>query len=89
MEFSRRRYQVEGPELDRAKKIELVVMIDGRVVVQVQAREPGLLAFVSRPDAQGFDIDIVEPVGRRFVDRMLPSETEPVADWQLAALGLR
>lgn len=85
-EYRRRRYQVAGDDLDRAKRIELQVVVDGKVIVQVQAREPGMLAFVSREREQGFDIDIVEPVGRGFVDRIAPSEIEPVADWQLRAL---
>lgn len=85
-EYSRRRYRVEDPALDKARRIELVVLMDGRPIVHVQAREPGLLAFVSREGEQGFDVDIVEPVGRRYVDRMLPSEVEQVAEWQRRAL---
>lgn len=88
-QFNRRRYVVEGDSLDRAKRIELIVRVDGKTLVQVQAREPGLLAFVSKPSDQGFEIDIIEATGRRYTDQAVPEgPTEPVADWQYEALGL-
>ena len=89
--FSRRKYTVAGEDLDKAKRIELHVIIDGKRVVQMQAREPGLLAFVSKPDEQGFDIEVIEPTGPKinFTDRAVPEESaEPVADWQFKALGM-
>ena len=87
--FSRRRYTVEGDDLDKAKKIEVIVKLDGRTVVHVQAREPGMVAVVSRPTEQGFDVDMVEPVGARFVDHAVaPISDQVVADWQFEALGL-
>lgn len=85
----RRHYTIEDPALDRARRIELLVKVDGKVIVHVQAREPGLVAFVSRPEDQGFDIEIVQ-VGQQFVDVELPPgvSPEPVAEWQYTALGL-
>ncbi len=86
--FSRRRYTVEGKGLDEAKRIEIIVKVDGKVHVHVQAREPGLVAFVSRPKDQGFDIELVEAKAGRYVDRMAPSDLEGVAEWQFEALGI-
>jgi hypothetical protein len=87
--FSRRRYVVEGDTLDKAKRIELIVKVDGKPVVQMQAREPGMLAFVSKPADQGFEIDVVEAVGKRYIDHMAPGDPpEAVADWQYEALGM-
>jgi hypothetical protein len=87
--FSRRRYTVEGGDLDKARKIELIVKVDGKPIVQVQAREPGIIAFVSKPVEQGFDIEIVEAVNRQYFDRAVPdSSQEGVTGWQLEALGL-
>lgn len=89
-QFNRRRYVVEGEDLDKARKIELMVRVDGKTLVHVQAREPGMLAFVSKPTEQGFDIDIVEANGMRFVDTAVPMQKgEAVAPWQFEALGIK
>lgn len=87
IEYQRKHYRVEGDDLDKARRIEVVVIVDGKTLVHVQAREPGIVAFVSQPAEQGFDIEVVEVAGRRYGDAMVPSELEPVAAWQLAALG--
>ena len=87
--FSRRRYTVEGDDLDKAKRIEVIVKLDGRTLVHMQAREPGILAVISRPKEQGFDIDVIEPRGVQFSDQAVaPQGQEAVADWQFEALGL-
>jgi hypothetical protein len=87
--FARRRYVVEGDDLDKAKKIELIVKVDGKQLVHVQAREPGLVAFVSKPLEQGFEVDIVEVDKRHYFDRAVPEvSAEGVADWQFAAMGI-
>lgn len=90
IQYNRRRYTVEDPALDKAKMIRLTVEVDGVKYAYVQAREPGMLAFISRPDAQGFDLEVVEASGKRYTDRMLPDgeTTEPLADWQIDALKL-
>ena len=87
-DFSRRRYLVEGEQLDKAKLIEVIVMIDGKQFSRVQAREPGIVAVVSKPRDQGFEIDMVEPSRGRFVDRAAPTELEEVQAWHFAALGM-
>ena len=87
--FSRRRYTVESDSLDKAKLIEVIVKVDGKVMVHMQAREPGMIAFVSKPNDQGFEIDVVEAVGKRYVDQMVPSEMAAVADWQFEAMGIK
>ena len=87
--FSRRRYTVEGADLDKARKIELIVKIDGKTIVHVQAREPGMVAFVSKPMDQGFEIDIVEAGGKRYFDAAVPdSSLEKLSPWQCAALEI-
>lgn len=88
--FSRRRYTVEGPDLDKARKIELIVKIDGKTMVHMQAREPGIVAFVSKPLDQGFEIDIVEAGGKRYSDVMAPdSPPTKICPWQLDALEIK
>jgi hypothetical protein len=91
-QFGRRQYTIEGDDLDKASKIRVVVYIDNQKIVDVQAREPGILAVVSKPDEQGMDVEIVEPGGARFVDYKLPSgeQVTPSPEaWQLDALGLK
>lgn len=90
-DFVRRRYVYESDALDNAKRIELRVLIDGKPVVQMQAREPGILAFVSKPNEQGFQIEVLQADKVRYTDvRGLDgSLTEPVQDWHLEALGLK
>ena len=87
--FSRRKYTVEGEDLDKAKKIELIVKVDGKQIIHVQAREPGMVAFISRPLDQGFDIDMVEVDKKLYFDAAVPEVSkEAVADWQFKALGI-
>jgi len=88
-DFARRRYTVEGGDLDRARRIEVLVRIDGRTLVHMQAREPGLVAFVSKPADQGFDIEVVEATAGKYADHALPDDTDvEVAEWQYGALKL-
>jgi hypothetical protein len=89
-DFHRRHYQVESPVLDDARRIEVKIIVDGKLWVHMQAREPGLMAFVSRADAQGFDIEVVEAKGVRFTDHRTPAGemTPPLAQWQKDALKL-
>ena len=88
--FHRRSYTVEGAALDEARRIEVRIFVDGKPLVQMQAREPGIMAFVSHPEAQGFSIEIVEASGVRFTDMRTPAgeQTLPLAPWQKGALGL-
>ena len=89
-DFHRRHYIVESPDLDKAKRIELRIIVDGKVMVQTQAREPGIMAFVSKPKDNGFEIEIVEAGGARYTDIRTPAggQSEPLAPWQKEALGL-
>lgn len=95
-DFGRRGYYIsddpsdkEKGELEKAKRITIVVLIDGKKYASLQAREPGMVAIVSRPDEEGIRIEVVSPEGVRFTDVMTPEgireqETEP---WQKEALG--
>jgi hypothetical protein len=89
-DFNRRRYTVEGGGLEAAKKVELIVLVDGAKLCHVMAREPGILAFVSKPTEPGFDIEIIEASGVRYTDVRLLSgkSTEDVEEWQWDALGM-
>jgi len=84
--FVRRGYTVRDDKLDKAKRVEIIVRVDGQTMAQVQAREPGLVAFVSRPDEPGFDIEIVEASGARFTDMKLPPAKGTPLSWQQDAL---
>lgn len=88
--FQRRRYVVGGEGLDKAKTIELIVKVDGRSIAHVVAREPGIVSIVSKPDEQGFDVDIVELRAFRYPDQIVPTQDASleVAAWQFEALGL-
>lgn len=89
-DFTRRSYHVESPALDKARRIEVRVIVDGKLLVQTMAREPGIIGFVSKPDDEGFDIEIVEATGVKYTDIRTPTGemTPAVADWQKLALGL-
>ncbi len=90
-DFSRRHYTAEGsPQLNKAKRIELVIKIDGKPFVQIQAREPGMLAFVSKPSDDGFELEIIEAKHIKFSDirTIEGNATEKLESWQLEALGL-
>lgn len=90
-DFHRRSYRVEGEHLDRAKKIRVVVMVDGKKEVDIEAREPGMLAILSLPTEQGIDIEIVEAGAKRYIDALTPDEAAAATalkPWQRAALGL-
>lgn len=88
-QYNRRRYTVEGDALEKAKRITLIVEVDGKRYVHVEAREPGMVSFISRPDAPGFDIELIEATGRRYTDRAVPAgENDALAQWQIDALGL-
>jgi hypothetical protein len=89
-DFNRRSYTVEDPALDSARKIEVIVKVDGKTYVHTEAREPGIIAFVSRPKDQGFAIEIVQRGGRRYTDVMAPADMrdDALKPWQVEALGL-
>ena len=89
-DFTRRHYVVESPALDQARRIEVRVIVDGKIMVQAMAREPGIMAFVSKPTEQGYEIEIVEATGVKYTDIRTPAGgfTEPLADWQKQILGL-
>lgn len=88
--FNRRKYTIEGTDLDDAKRIQVTIQLDGKTIAQMQAREPGILAIVSRPEEQGFDIEIVEVGGVRYTDYSVPvgQQKSAVANWQREALNL-
>ncbi len=95
-DFSRRRYTIEGEDLDKARSIRTIIQIDGKILVNIQLREPGIVAVISRPDEQGLDIEIIEAgsepgMAPRYVDYKLPTGQmleEPKA-WQKEELHLK
>ena len=93
-DFSRLTYnlqQGEGREFDKAKKIELIVRIDGQELIHMQLREPGLMAIISRPDDEGMQLEVVQEGGARLTDQHTPTGdnmSATIADWQAKALGI-
>lgn len=86
-DFHRRRYTYNSDGLNGAH-VEVIVKVNGKTVVHVQGREPGMIAFVSKPQEEGFDIDMCQP-GARFTDvKPIDAKAEKVAPWQLMALDL-
>lgn len=90
--FSRRAYAIEGDDLEKAKRIRVKIEIDGHPLVDLQIREPGIIAVISRPAEQGIAIEIVEPGGVRYLDSgssMGERRTGPPEPWQVEQLGLQ
>lgn len=79
----------EDPSLDNASRIVVEVKIPGRTLMRVQAREPGILAIVSRPDQQGISVVQVEVGGERYVDTNNGiTKTHEAERWALEVLGV-
>jgi hypothetical protein len=88
--FGRRVYTIEGDALDSAKRIRLRIEVDGKQICDMQIREPGIMAIISRPSEQGIDLEIIEPGGARFTDVETPDgrRTLPLEAWQIEQLRL-
>lgn len=87
--FRQGEHYFEDPTLDSAKRITVEVKAGGRQLAHVQAREPGILAIVSRPDEQGIAIVMVEAGGVRYVDtRNGVERTQPIEPWAAELLKL-
>lgn len=91
MSYQRRSYRIESPDFAE-RRVEIVMLVDGKQVVRLQARQPGLVAYVARPDGAGYDFELVERVGERVVDLAPFEETDPPVSpeqplaWQRQAL---
>ena len=88
--FHQSNYSYEDTALDSAKRITYKLSVNGRDLVTLQAREPGILAIVSRPDSDGIDFIIVEPGGARYIDMRMPDfeRAAQVEPWALELLGI-
>lgn len=98
--FRARRVQVNGPGLDDAKSIEVILKIDGKTVSHMKAREPGFIGLSrkghssvsvrSRADEGSIYVDVVEPLEVKYADAQMPGDGSPIRPerWQLAAIGL-
>lgn len=89
--FHQRTYTYEDDKLDSAKRISVEVKVNGRTTMELQAREPGILAIISRPDEEGIDVAIVEAGGVRYTDYRTPSgdHVEELQRWAIDALHLK
>ncbi len=87
-DFTRRCYGYESDSLDKAKLIEVIIKVDGKVIVQVQAREPGMIAVISKPDAQGIEVDMIEAARGRYIDRAVPDQSGLPQPWHFEAMGM-
>lgn len=84
----RRSYPIEGDALDEAKRIEVVIKINGDTWMHMEAREPGVMGFVA--DWDGFAIHVVGANSGSYVDRRGPGDDHlPLYSWQAEALGLK
>lgn len=86
-DFSRRAYDMQSEDFEDAR-IEVIVRVNGRQFMQVQMREPGMIALVSRPDDEGIQLEMIEPRAGLFTDIRLPSGamSPGVTKWQQLAL---
>jgi hypothetical protein len=86
-DFARRGYYIEDDrepdkkgelkpgQLEKARLMQVVFYIDGKKFAQMEVREPGMLAVVSKPNEEGIRLEVVQPGGVRFTDHMTPEET--------------
>lgn len=87
--FKQGSYTLKDPSLDTAKRITVEVKVDGRRIINVQGREPGILAIVSKPDDDDISVVMVEAGGVRYVDTQNGiARTNQAERWALEALGL-
>jgi hypothetical protein len=84
-DFSRRSYAVEGGDLGKGK-LEVLVRLAGKTLMQLELREPGMVAIISHPSEEGVRAELVAPGGRREA----PGGPEQMAllEWQAEALGV-
>lgn len=86
MPFSRRTYLMES-NLRKAKTAEVLLRVDGQIVIKMQLRDPGLVALIAKKE--GLQIETVEQGDTRYTDMMTPrtvKESAPLP-WQLDLLG--
>ena len=95
-DFVRRAYYIDDEPgtkgtLEGAKRLEVVFLIDGKRYAQLQLREPGMLAIVSKPDETGIWLERIEYGKVRYTDRMSKDDVEvqQLRPWQIEILGLK
>lgn len=88
--FRQRAITVSGPGLANAQSIEVILRVDGKTVAHLQAREPGMVAVVSRAVDEDIAVVVVQPMGVAYTDADMPGDGHPQAPerWVLEALGL-
>jgi hypothetical protein len=89
-DFQRRRVEVKDSALADARRIEIAIIVDGKQLVRVGAREPGLVACYSTQD-DSLVIDIVEAAHGQYRDVIdLPGARggEPIDEWHAVLMGI-
>ncbi len=84
MEYTRRQYRIEGPQLAQ-QPILVTVTAGNAVLARIYAKPKGMAAVIMKDGEPGVTIEAVEPGFRVAAD----SEgflTVPVAPWQREAL---
>lgn len=86
----RRSYQVREDKADKREdlknaKVEVAVIIGGKVHTRIEARRPGMLAVLGRADGS-FDIEIVETQQRTTDVRVADERQRDVLPWQVDAM---
>lgn len=86
-DFHRRWYHYDQDEkqkeLDRARRVSFQVSADGRKLIDMELREPGIIALISRPDDDGFMVEVVEPGARKYNDVAVMAQIDTsILPWQ-------
>lgn len=89
--FGRRAYQVRDTSDAKVGdlRVRVIVEINGKREIDVQGRNPGLIAILTKPDSPKLiEVEMVEDGGKKHTDiRQPPGAGDPLP-WQRAALGL-
>ncbi len=90
-DFGRRAYYLKDEEDYKDRRLEIVFKVDGKQIAQLQAREPGMVAMVSRPDEEGIRLEVISPGGVRYTDVLTPEgvEEQALMPWHKEALGVK
>lgn len=92
VDFIRKLYRVtQGPEKElETARIEIAVMINGKIFARLELRKPGMVSVISRPDDSNIELEVIESNRYQFHD-LMSSETKDVREiqpWHAKALGV-
>ena len=86
--FQQGEHYLEDPDLNE-QTVTVTVKVGGRTLIDMKAREPGILAIVSRPDEDGIRVYTVEAGAVRYVDTQNGVvASDPPEPWALTLLDV-